>query len=245
MEMLQSLPLEVIEIQPRLHEHKTTATLTTGGGFRDYPHPMITSTSLAVHAGGVRRNLLAIALASLGLAACSASTQTASNRDKLPAQAAAIADANADLHTNPWAANCYAQFERDVLRLAGPRSVNCGLLRLDATEEQKEEVEQCARDAEKLGRPYRAGQVGIDIADTYIACDVAIRDPQGQRWRLWYDFDLDDRLSKGASDGVVTVSRCNSIAFQPGTLLTHSFFELGGCQEAPSLVSSPIAAGAP
>jgi hypothetical protein len=205
---------------------------------------MITPNSPIVHAGGFRRNLIAIALASVALAACSASTQTASNRDKLPAQAAAIADAN-DIHTNPWAANCYAQFERDVLRLAGTRAVNCGLLRLDATEEQKAEVEKCAKTAEELGRPYRAGQVGIDIADTYIACDVAIRDTHGQRWRLWYDFDLDDRLSQGASDGVVTVSRCNSIAFQPGTLLTHSFFELGGCQEAPALVSSPVAAGAP
>jgi hypothetical protein len=75
---------------------------------------------------------------------------------------------------------------------------------------------------------------------------VAIRDPNGQRWRLWYDFDLDDRQSQGKSDGVVTVSRCNDIAFQPGTLLTHSFFEMTGCQEAPMLIASPIAAaGAP
>jgi hypothetical protein len=208
---------------------------------------MITPTSLVAHAGGFRRNLLAIALGCVALAACSASTQTASNRDKLPAQAAAIAKANApvDEHTNPWASNCYEKFERDVLTLSGERAVNCGLLRLDATEDDKAEVEKCTKAAEKLGRPYRAGQVGIDVADTYIACDVAIRDTTGQRWRLWYDFDLNDRLSQGRSDGVVTVSRCNSIAFQPGTLLTHSFFELGGCQEAPSLVSSPVAAGAP
>ena len=203
---------------------------------------MITSLSPVAHAGRVPvLRLLGAALAGLALAACSATTTQGSTPS---AKVDAVA-ADADLHTNPWASNCYAQFERDVLRLAGTRSVNCGLLRLDATEEQKEEVEQCARDAEKLGRPYRAGQVGIDIADTYIACDVAIRDPSGQRWRLWYDFDLDDRQSKGLSDGVVTVSRCNSIAFQPGTLLTHSFFELGGCQEAPMLVSSPVAAGAP
>src|SRR5204863_1223558 len=127
--------------------------------------------------------------------ACSASTQPASNRDKLPAHAAAIAKANApvDEHTNPWASNCYAHFERDVLKLAGERAVNCGLLRLDATEAQKAEVEKCAKTAEELGRPYRAGQVGIDVADTYIARDVAIRDPNGPRWRLWYDFDLDDK----------------------------------------------------
>ena len=205
---------------------------------------MITPNSPVVHAAGLRRNLLALALASVALAACSTSTQTA-NRDKLPAQAAAIAAANADEHTNPWASNCYKKFERDVLRLAGERSVNCGLLRLDATEEQKAEVEKCAKTAEQLGRPYRAGQVGIDVADTYIACDVAIRDPSGQRWRLWYDFDLDDRISKGASDGVVSVSRCDSIAFRPGSLLTGSFFDLGGCEEAPYIVASPIAAGAP
>ena len=36
-----------------------------------------------------------------------------------------------------------------------------------------------------------------------------------------------------------------SLNFTAGTLLTHSFFELGGCQEAPLLVSSPVAAGAP
>lgn len=204
---------------------------------------MITPASPAVHARAPRVAFLVSVC--LALAACSASTQTASNRDKVPAQAAAIAAANVDDHTNPWASNCYEKFERDVLRLASEHSVNCGLLRLDATEEDKAEVEKCTKAAEKLGRPYRAGQVGIDIADTYIACDVAIRDPHGQRWRLWYDFDLDDRLSKGASDGVVTVSRCNSIAFQPGTLLTHSFFELGGCREAPRLVSSPVAAGAP
>jgi hypothetical protein len=204
---------------------------------------MITPTSPVAHAGALR---LAIALVGLALGACSASTQTASNRDKLPAQAAAIAAANAGENTNPWASNCYKQFERDVLRHAGERAVICGLLRLDATEEQKAEVQKCAKTAEHLGRPYRAGQVGIDVADTYIACDVAIRDPSGQRWRLWYDFDLDDRISKGASDGVVSVSRCDSIAFRPGSLLTGSFFDLGGCEEAPYLVASPIAAaGAP
>jgi hypothetical protein len=216
--------------------------LTHDAARRVYPHPMITPNSPVLHAGRAPvLRLLAVAFAGFALAACSAtSTQSATPSSKVD-EVVADADAN----TNPWAANCYAQFERDVLKLAGERAVNCGLLRLDATEEQKAEVETCARTAEKLGRPYRAGQVGIDIADTYIACDVAIRDPSGQRWRLWYDFDLDDRQSKGLSDGVVTVSRCNSIAFQPGTLLTHSFFELGGCQEAPMLVSSPVAAGAP
>jgi hypothetical protein len=185
---------------------------------------------------------LAIAFACAALAACSA---TPVQTSAVPGTHAPAAAANGDDHTNPWASNCYAQFERDVLKLAGPRSVNCGLLRLDATDEQRAEVEQCTRDAEKLGRPYRAGQVGIDVADTYIACDVAIRDTDGQRWRLWYDFDLDDRLSKGASDGVVTVSRCNDIAFRPGSLLTGSFFDLVECREAPMIVASPIAAGAP
>jgi len=180
------------------------------------------------------------------LVACSASTQDTTRIDKPVRASGAVTAASTDEHTNPWASNCYEHFERDVLKIAGERAVNCGLLRLDATDEQKAEVEKCTRTAEKLGRAYRAGQAGIDVADTYIACDVAIRDPNGQRWRLWYDFDLDDRLSKGASDGVVTVSRCDSIAFQPGTLLTHSFFEMTGCQEAPMLVASPIAAaGAP
>jgi hypothetical protein len=204
---------------------------------------MITPKSPAAHAGVLR--VATLAFLGLALAACSASTQTASNRDKVPAQAAAIAAANADDHTNPWASNCYEKFERDVLKLASEHSVNCGLLRLDATEAQKAEVEKCAKTAEKLGRPYRAGQVGIDVADTYIACDVAIRDPNGQRWRLWYDFDLDDKLSQGKSDGVVTVSRCDRIAFRPGSLLTYSFFDLGGCRETPMLVASPVAAGAP
>jgi hypothetical protein len=147
--------------------------------------------------------------------------------------------------SDPWASNCYKHFERDVLKLAGEQALDCGLLRLDATEEQRASADRCARVAEASKRPYRTGQVGIDVADTYIACDVAIRDPSGQRWRLWYDFDLDDRLSKGASDGVVSVSRCDSIAFRPGSLLTGSFFELGGCEDAPYIVASPIAAGAP
>ena len=204
---------------------------------------MITPTSTDFRPGRAPvLRLLAAACAGAMLVACSGSTQSTTRVDKPVRASGAVV---ADEHTNPWASNCYEHFERDVLKIAGERAVNCGLLRLDATEEQKAEVEKCTRTAEKLGRPYRAGQVGIDVADTYIACDVAIRDPNGQRWRLWYDFDLDDRLSKGASDGVVTVSRCSSIAFQPGTLLTHSFFELGGCQEAPMLVASPVAAGAP
>jgi len=208
---------------------------------------MITPTSTDFRPGRAPvLRLLAAALAGAMLVACSASTQDTTRVDKPVRASGAVTAASADEHTNPWASNCYEHFERDVLKIAGDRAVNCGLLRLDATDEQKAEVEKCTRTAEKLGRAYRAGQVGIDVADTYIACDVAIRDPNGQRWRLWYDFDLDDRLSKGASDGVVTVSRCDSIAFQPGTLLTHSFFEMSGCQEAPMLVASPIAAvGAP
>jgi hypothetical protein len=201
--------------------------------------PIPTAASVA-RPSWSRRFSLAIACAAL--AACSgAPVQTAA----VPASTATTAAAVVDTHTNPWASNCYAQFERDVLKIAGRKAVNCGLLRLDATEEQRAEVEQCTRAAERLGRPYRAGQVGIDVADTFIACDVAIRDPSGQRWRLWYDFDLDDRLSKGASDGVVTVSRCSDIAFRPGSLLTGSFFDLVECQEAPRVVASPIAAGAP
>jgi hypothetical protein len=203
---------------------------------------MLTTLASAQTPGRVPARHLAVALIAVLLGACSASTQTA-HVDK-PVRASgtvAAASADADEHTNPWASNCYEHFERDVLKIAGERAVNCGLLRLDATEAQKAEVEKCTRTAEQLGRPYRAGQVGIDVADTYIACDVAIRDPDGQRWRLWYDFDLDDRLSQGKSDGVVTVSRCNKIAFQPGTLLTHSFFELTGCEEAPLLVASPVA----
>jgi hypothetical protein len=208
---------------------------------------MITPTSTALRPGRVPvLRLLAAAFAGAFLVACSAQTQTTTRVDKPVRASGAVTATNADEHTNPWASNCYEHFERDVLKIAGERAVNCGLLRLDATEEQKAEVEKCARTAEKLGRPYRAGQIGIDVADTYIACDVAIRDTNGQRWRLWYDFDLGDRLSKGTSDGVVTVSRCSSIAFQPGTLLTHSFFEMTGCQEAPMLIASPIAAaGAP
>jgi hypothetical protein len=208
---------------------------------------MITPTSTDLRPGRAPvLRLLAAALAGAMLVACSGSTPSTTRVDKPVRASGAVTAANADEHTNPWASNCYEHFERDVLKIAGARAVNCGLLRVDATEAQKAEVEKCARTAEKLGRPYRAGQIGIDVADTYIACDVAIRDPNGQRWRLWYDFDLDDRLSKGASDGVVTVSRCNSIAFQPGTLLTHSFFEMTGCQEAPMLIASPIAAaGAP
>jgi hypothetical protein len=204
---------------------------------------MLTQKPRDLHAASrpaLRRPAAALACGILLLAACSSGPM-----QPLAATANKAPDVAAPEATDPWASNCYKHFERDVLKLAGEEALDCGLLRLDATEEQRASADRCARVAEASKRPYRTGQVGIDVADTYIACDVAIRDPSGQRWRLWYDFDLDDRISKGASDGVVSVSRCDSITFRPGSLLTGSFFDLGGCENVPSLVASPIAAGAP
>lgn len=222
-----------------LRRARFTDALTHVGSCGVYSHPMITSSSLVAHSGrNLPVRLLGLALAVSALVSCSTSPTGAKGSASTPIVVANAAD-------DAWANNCYAKFERDVLKLSGERALNCGLLRIDATEAQRAEVEQCARDAEASKRPYRAGQIGIDIADTYIACDVAIRDPSGQRWRLWYDFDLGDKLSHGKSDGVVAVSRCSSIAFRPGTLLSNSFFELNGCQEAPMTVASPVLSGAP
>jgi hypothetical protein len=181
---------------------------------------------------------VAAALALAALAACSAAPQSIAGKRAIAAPAVAEA-------TDAWASNCYPQLERDVLKLAGDDAVDCGLLRLDATQEQHAAVEQCTREAEASHRPYRAGHVSISAGDTYMACDVAIRDPSGQRWRLWYDFDFGDRLSHGTSDGVLSVSRCRAIAFRPGSLLTGSFFDLADCQETASAAGSPVTTGAP
>ena len=203
---------------------------------------MLTPNRLDLHASRrpvpARLRLAAPLAFGLLLAACSGTTQPLAQ-----AHRATDAGQGESYSSDPWETNCYAGFERDVLKIAGEQAVDCGLLRLDATDEQRAAVDRCARVAEASKRPYRAGQVGIDVADTYIACDVAIRDPSGQRWRLWYDFDLGDKLSRGASDGVVQVSRCSKIDFRPGSLLTGSFFDLQDCQDAPWLVASPVASG--
>jgi len=206
---------------------------------RVYAHPMITPNSHAFHAGALRRIVLALA----AVAALSACGGTSTQASRAGAASMPVAGTVPVENRDPWEYNCYAGFDRDVLKLAGDEAVDCGLLRLDATPEDFAEVEECTRAAEASRRPYKVGQVGIDVGDKYIACDIAIRDASGQRWRFWYDFDLDDRLSKGSSDGVVSVSRCDSIAFRPGSMLTGSFFDLGGCQEAPALVASPVASG--
>jgi hypothetical protein len=215
--------------------------LTHIGWNRVYIHPMITPDSPVLHAGPHLRRIVLAVLAATALSACGG---TATQASRTGAKGMPIAGTiDADEHRDPWEYNCYAGFDRDVLKIAGDEAVDCGLLRLDATPQDFADVEKCTRVAEASHRAYKVGQVGIDVGDKYIACDVAIRDATGQRWRFWYDFDLDDRLSKGASDGVVSVSRCETVAFQPGSLLTGSFFDLGGCREAPMLVASPVASG--
>jgi hypothetical protein len=149
---------------------------------------------------------------------------------------ATLAAKGHDAGPGAWASNCYAGFERDVLALAGEDSLDCGFLRMDALGEQRASVDRCLHIAAADKGAFRAGH--IDADGKTLACDVAIRDDSGQLWRLWYDFDLSDRQSQGASDGVLIASRCQSMQFRAGSTLPGSFFAFEGCQEVPPGIAS-------
>lgn len=192
---------------------------------------MITPRTHAAHAAARAcaspRNLLVLACTAL-LAACGGtSSQTAKNATPTDSQLAAAA---------AWSTNCYKGFERDVLAMAGEDSLDCGFLRIDALGGDRGKVDRCLRIAAGGNDAFRVGH--IDGDGRTLACDVAMRDASGQLWRLWYDFDITNTHSQGASDGVLIASRCRSIAFKPGSTLPGSFFALEGCEEVPPGVAS-------
>jgi hypothetical protein len=191
---------------------------------------MITSRTRRHHAAARvvswPRNLLLVACTAL-LAACGGTANHSANVEPTQEELAAAA---------AWGANCYKGFERDVIALAGEQSLDCGFLRIDALGGDREKVNRCLHIAVAGNEPFRVGH--IDGDGRTLACDVAMRDGNGQLWRLWYDFDIANVHSQGASDGVLIASRCKSLAFKPGSTLPGSFFALEGCEEVPPGVAS-------
>jgi hypothetical protein len=191
---------------------------------------MITPTTRAIHAAArppsLRRTASILACAAL-LSACGISPMQATTQIDSGTQAARDA---------AWANNCYKGFERDVLAIAGDQALDCGFLRIDALGGDRTSVDRCLHVAVADDKPFRVGH--IDGNGRTLACDVAMRDEQGQLWRLWYDFDIGNVHSQGASDGVLIASRCQSIAFKAGSTLPGSFFALEGCEEVPAGVAS-------
>jgi hypothetical protein len=203
---------------------------------------MITPTSLALHAAARIRPalglLVATAVAGTLLAACSsAPTQSvAQSTHAAPTLAQIMGEEPLEQPTDPWASNCYAGFEQDVLAVAGEEARDCGFLRIDAGKTQRAEVDRCLRVAAAGKKPFRAGH--LDGDGKTIACDVAIRDGSGQLWRLWYDFDMGDRQSHGESDGVLIASRCDAMKFRAGSSLPGSFFAFEDCRQVPGGIAA-------
>lgn len=200
---------------------------------------MLTPSSRRVHAATRAVRLLAAALAGgFLLTSCTGTTPIATElapKDGGPTLAQVMGDEPV-ASTDPWSANCYSGFEDDILAIAGQDSFDCGFMRMDASDAQRHDADQCAQVAQASHRAYRVGH--IDADGKTLACDVAIRDAGGQLWRVYYDFDLQDERSHGLSDGVLVASRCNAIDFRPGTALHGSFFALDGCTAVPAGVAA-------
>ena len=197
---------------------------------------MLTSISRATR----WRSLTAALVGSVLLVACGTSSRDA----KLTGFDAAMAEVHGQVEhpTDPWAANCYAGFERDVLALSGEQARDCGFLRIDALGGDRGKVDRCLRNAMADNQSFRVGH--IDGDGKTLACDVAMRDDNGQLWRLWYDFDVGNVQSQGMSDGVLVASRCTNLKFKAGSTLPGSFFALEGCEPVPAGVASvPFAPG--
>jgi hypothetical protein len=208
---------------------------------------MITSISRHHHAAAWTRRTLLVLAAGMSLAACTSVSTTQANKpaattQKHPTLAQIMGEEPMYDELNAWASNCYAGFEQDVLALAGEESLDCGFVRIDALGSDPDHVNRCLRIAAAGRKPFRAGH--IDADGKTMACDVAIRDGEGQLWRLWYDFDPSDKISGGKSDGVLVASRCSGIQFHAGSTLPGSFFAMSGCEVAkPGEASVPYSPG--
>jgi hypothetical protein len=137
-----------------------------------------------------------------------------------------------------WKQQCYRSFEQDVSFLASPSAADCGFLSLDATDAQRTRTLACAKQAAagKTAFKFGYGSYGDDSQ----FCAVAIRTSDGQLLSVFYDYDVTGQAGTDGSNAALWISRCNEIAFKPGTIGPGSFFRLDGCQEAKDLKETVV-----
>ena len=141
-----------------------------------------------------------------------------------------------------WKQQCYRSFEQDVSFLAGPSATDCGFLPLDATDTQRARTLTCAKQtvAGKTAFKFGYGSYGDDSQ----FCAVAVRTSDSQLLSVFYDYDVTGQAGTDGSNAALWISRCNSIAFKPGTIGPGSFFRLDGCQEAKDLKDTVVSSRA-
>lgn len=134
-----------------------------------------------------------------------------------------------------WGGQCYKSLDRDVSELAGLTAIDCGFLRLKATEAERSATQACAKDAVKSNRAFKFGYASF--GDDSAFCDIAIRRPDGQMISFFFDADVTGQMGSNGNNSTVWTSLCNKIKFKPGTIGFGSFFDLQKCTEAPEIFS--------
>ncbi len=137
---------------------------------------------------------------------------------------------------NSWRDQCYTCFAQAVSSIAGDSAVDCGFLSSGVSKGQRRATVTCAKNAVASDRPFKFGYAGFGT-DSFF-CDVAIRNADGQLISFAYDSDVTGGFATDGENAAVWTSRCARIAFEKGSIVLSSFFDLQGCTEAPEIFES-------
>ena len=123
-----------------------------------------------------------------------------------------------------WAA-CHSRFAAHIDIIATDAAIDSGFFRVGDSPARLEEIKTCAKLVVETDKAFKFGHA--DYGDDSLYCHAAIRDPSGRLWSYFYDSDI-----SGGSGGpaALDISKCESLAFEPGTIGKHSFFNLKDCE---------------
>ena len=122
----------------------------------------------------------------------------------------------------------------DVANLVGGDAIDCGFAHYRATFYDRESIVMCAREASAGTKPFMFGYKGA--GDDSLFCHAAVRDPDGQYWRLFYDFDVTGAGTIDGRNSRLWISRCEELHFQQGSIFVGSILYLDVCTQAPEIV---------
>lgn len=125
---------------------------------------------------------------------------------------------------------CYPGFESDVDQIAGEAALDCGFWNAGEPKKRLAEIASCAKNAVGAEKAFKFGQAGHGDDSSF--CYAAIRDGSSQFWSFFYDSDV-----SGGNGGPpsISVSRCDAVVFEQGTVDENSFFNLTGCNYEPEI----------
>lgn len=131
--------------------------------------------------------------------------------------------------TTSWDESCYPGFEADVQVLAGAQAASCGIVERGASTWTPRQAARCIRGQLESGAAFRAAHASFGYDSLF--CDAVARDESGQIWSVFYDFDVTGQFGTDGRNHALSVSRCESVELEPGTIGPGSYFRILNCKE--------------